>query len=122
MLLIRRSCLWVMGICLAVQGFILLFSGWWLPEVPFSVHLTGIIWLASAIAMVFIEKYPAIPVALGITMFVLQTVLLQRSAMEKADSVGFFLYQHSTELLYLIAAIVLFVISRTASKHYRGVY
>jgi hypothetical protein len=101
-----------MTICLAFEGFFLLFSGFPFSGLSMTLYATGVLWLLSVVATVFALKQPIFPVAAGLAMFSLQTVDLQNHVTTKAHSIGQFLYEHSIELIYLVSAISLLVLAR----------
>ena len=104
-----------MWLVVAIEGLLLLFSGWWLPEVPMMTHVIGLLWCANAIATWFAYRKPALALISGLLLFIGNAVNLQ-SQTRDGFSLSYFLYMHSTELLYVIAAALLwFSISRKSA-------
>ena len=103
---------------LSIEGLLLLFTGWWLPDVAISLRLVGLCWVIVCATTVFIRKIPYVQI-LSVWLWLPISIWHWLSITEER-SVGWFFYQHLFFLLVLTCShlIVLLGKSNLKRKHY----
>ena len=94
---------------LAIEGILLLFTGWWLPEVPILLRLTGVAWLVVCVSTYFIRTSPTVQLTTA-WLFLLVSVWNWWKVTDER-SMPWFLYQNVLPVLTLVSSH-LTVISR----------
>jgi hypothetical protein len=99
---VERISLGVLIASLSIEGLLLLFSGWWLPEVSLSLRLVGIFWLLVCIMTVFINRKPYMQIA-SVWIWFLTLIWAWWSATEERSLV-WFLFQNMFPLIALVSS------------------
>ena len=102
---IQHGVLVLLATCLCFHGFFLMFSGWWLPEVPLLLKAAGISWVIACVSAAFAIKRPylqfgAISLWLFVSCWQWWTVTDERSFQ-------WFLYQNMLPLIAIASSSVL---------------
>jgi hypothetical protein len=87
-------------ISLAIAGLLLLFNGWWLPEPPAHLELTGSAWLLLCVATYFVRTRPYLQLAAAWLWFACSTWSWWKTTDE--HSVVWFLYHNLLSILILV--------------------
>jgi hypothetical protein len=93
-------CMILMAVCLAVEGILLLFSGFPLPGQPTLLYVVGGIWALTFFSMFIFRRQPSLTTALGCLLFAVNAYDLWFHSNEE-KSLPWFLYQHSVEIAFI---------------------
>lgn len=102
-------CMVLMGICLAVEGIILLFSGFPLPGQPGLLYAVGALWAMTSFSMLFFRRRPLATTVLGCLLLAVNAYDLWFHSNEE-KSVPWFLYQHSVEIAFIAFSCIGFAL------------
>ena len=114
----RKTAFAVLIGSLSIEGLLLLFTGWWLPDVTISLKLVGLCWVLVCATTAFIGRIPYVQI-LSVWLWLLVSIWHWSSTTEER-SMSWFLYQHLFPLLVLTCShlIVLLWNTNLKSKHY----
>lgn len=87
---------------LSMEGLLLLFTGWWLPEVSISLRLVGLFWLLVCIMTFFINKWPYMQIASVWLWFLI--LIWSWWSVKEERSLFWFLFQNIFPLIALISS------------------
>lgn len=62
---VRMAVFWVLVAALAIGGSLLLFTGWWIPDVKSPLRYVGLSWLLLCVSTAFIGRVPYLQLALA---------------------------------------------------------
>jgi hypothetical protein len=94
----------LMVIGLLGEGVILMFAGFLAPGAPVHVQIGGAVWLAACTSLFVYLKWPLVTITASWTLLLASTAMWFSSSPEKTTVM--FLYDHSLELVFLVAAHV----------------
>jgi hypothetical protein len=94
----------LMVIGLLGEGVILMFAGFLLPGGPVRVQIGGAVWLAACTSLFLYLKWPLVTIAASWILLLVSAAMWFSSSPEK--TIVMFLYDHSLELVFLVAAHV----------------
>ena len=99
---------------LSIEGLLLLFTGWWLPEVSTSVRLVGISWLLVCVATSFVHKKPYV---LIVSVWIRFLILLWSWwSVAEERTLFWFLFQNIFPLIALVSSHFLVLLGHKPEK------
>lgn len=108
-------CMTLMIICLAIEGILLLFSGFPFPGQSPLLYAVGAIWTLTSLSMFFYRRKPSVTTALGCLLFTVNAYDLWFHTNEE-KSLLWFLYQHCVEIAFVAISCVGLVLLRNRTK------
>jgi hypothetical protein len=96
----RNTVYILLVVSLAIAGVLLLFTGWWLPETPTHLDVTGLAWLLLCVATYFVRTRPYLQLAAA-WLWLACSVWNWRRTIDE-HSVAWFLCQTVLSILILV--------------------
>jgi hypothetical protein len=93
----------VMVLCLVGEGAFIFLMGFPFPGSPLSLYLAGLLWIVECASIAIYKGHPVYAMIAGWLMFGYMAEALSRNTVVR-HSVTSFLYQHSLELLFILAS------------------
>jgi hypothetical protein len=104
-------CMFLMAICLAAEGVVLLLSGFPLPGQSPMLYAVGTLWVSTSLSMFKFLRHPLATTAFGCLLFAVNACDLWFHSSEE-KSVPWFLYQHSLEIVFIGLSCIGFALLR----------
>jgi len=100
---LQAAAMIAMIFCLVFEGLIIALSGFPFRGQPIEVYVVGIVWIGICISTFYYPKKPLFALIAGWIMLAVTSISMSKSQAVAHSAFGY-LFQHSVELLYILAS------------------